>query len=144
MSNWLTQLGAHIQAASESRRAGDAVRRQQAEVRKPRFPDAHKKSPRLNNGGFGFVLVLTLRFELIQNFLQRFFVFVALHALNNFTTLEHKDCWNCGNSIFNRKRHVIGDVYFTDLGFAFVVGCQFFDDWTQSFARASAVGIKID
>lgn len=85
-----------------------------------------------------------LGFKLVENSLQSFFVLVALHAFDNFAALKDKNCWNSRNAVLNCQRHVLANVDFANFGFAFVVGCQLINDWTQSLARRSAIGIKID
>ena len=72
------------------------------------------------------------------------FLAIAGNSLDHFSTLEDDDGRDGCNSILDGEFHVLGDVDFSNFGVSVVIGCQFINDWTQSFARASAVGIEID
>ena len=80
----------------------------------------------------------------VQSFLQNVFVLEALKTFDDFAAFENKDRWDCGNTVFNGKLHFVCNIYFAHDGTAFIVSCQFIDDWTQSFARWLCGRIKID
>lgn len=79
----------------------------------------------------------------IEDLLKSALVLKSLHSLNNLAAFKKENCGYCRNTIFHGEVHIITNVDFANFCIAFVVVCQFFDDWTQSFARSSAVGIKI-
>ena len=62
---------------------------------------------------------------------------------NNFTAFEKQQRWDSRDTVLHSEVHVLGDVDFSYFGVSVVIGCQFINDWTQSFARASAFGIEI-
>lgn len=72
------------------------------------------------------------------------FFAVASESLNDFSAFEDEDRWNCCDTVLHSEIHVLGDVDLSYFGFSVVIGSQLVNDWTQSLARASALGIEID
>ena len=72
------------------------------------------------------------------------FLAIAGNSLDHFSTLEDDDGRDGCNSILDGEFHVLGDVDFSNFGVSVVIGRQLINDWTQSFAWASAVGIEIN
>ena len=81
---------------------------------------------------------------IVKNSLQFAFVLVSGDSLDNLATFEYQNCWNSGNSKLDRQLHVFAYVYLADDRFSIVLCCKFINDWTQSFARWSAFGPKIN
>ena len=80
----------------------------------------------------------------IQDRLKITFVFVALNSFYDLTPFEDEHRWNRRDSVLNGQFHMVAHVYFADAGFSFVVERKFINDWTQSFARWSALRPKIN
>ena len=75
----------------------------------------------------------------VDQFLELRFFPIALKSFNNFTIFEQEDGWNCCDTVLHGKFHVLGNVEFANFGIAVVIAGQLINDWTQSFARPSAV-----
>gem|GEM_PF-5366390 len=76
--------------------------------------------------------------------MQLSFLFEPLSSRDDFAAFENDDGWNGHDVELRSKLHVFGNVYFANFGFAIVVGCQFVNDWTQSFARWSGIGVEVN
>ena len=77
----------------------------------------------------------------VEQALQLFLTLVALNPFNNFTTFKDDDCWNSSDTILDREFHIVANVDFANFGTRF---CQCINDWTQSFARRSAIAAKVN
>ena len=80
----------------------------------------------------------------VDQLLEISFLAIASKSLNDFATLENKDGWDSCDPVLDGEIHVLGDVDFSNFGVSVVIGRQLINDWTQSFAWASAVGIEIN
>ena len=80
----------------------------------------------------------------IKDCLKNTLIFVALNSLNDLTPFEDEHGWYRGDTVLNGQLHVVTHVYFTDAGFSCVVESKLINDWTQSFARWSAIRPKIN
>ena len=67
-----------------------------------------------------------------------------MRSRDDFAAFENDDRWNGHDVVLHSEIHVIGNIYFADFGFAVVVSRQFFNDWTQSFARRSGIRVKVN
>ena len=75
----------------------------------------------------------------VDDFLKLAFVLVATKPFNFFAAFEKDDGGNSRDLILHREFHVLGDINFSYFGVFRIVASQFVDDWTQSFARSSAL-----
>ena len=80
----------------------------------------------------------------VEHFLKLILVFITLDPLDDFTTFKQQQRRHCCDAILNGKFHVIAHVDFTYCRFTVVVFRQLVNDWTQSLARWSAIGPKIN
>jgi len=101
-----------------------------------------KKSPP-EQEGLAMVVALHSRVR-VEQLLELSFFFVALKSFHNFSAFENKDRGNCSDAVLNSQLHVLRYVDLANFGFAFVISCQLVNDWTQSFARASAFRVKVN
>lgn len=80
----------------------------------------------------------------VDQLLKICFFTEASKSFNHFAAFEKQQCWNCRNAVLHSEIHVLGDVDLSYFGVAVVIGCQLINDWTQSFARSSTLGVEID
>ncbi len=80
----------------------------------------------------------------VENFLKITFIFVTLNSLDDLTRFEDKHGWDCRDTVLNGKLHVVTHIHFADPGVSCIVDRKFINDWTQSFARWSALGPEIN
>ena len=74
----------------------------------------------------------------IDQLLQLIFFFKATKSLNHFATFEQNDRWHGRDTVLDRKFQVLRDIKLSDFSVR-IFRSQLVNDWTQSFARASAL-----
>lgn len=79
----------------------------------------------------------------VDDFLEFFLLLEAAHSFNDFSAFEKQNGWDGRDAVLHCQLHAVCDIELSNFGSVGIVGCQLVDDWTQSFAGRSAVGVKV-